>query len=107
VTEAERIARATRAQGALDEFLTPMFDELRAEYTDRLAEIARTELNRERRADGVAMLSVALRVVDTVAAGMAEIVRDGELAKQSKARAETISQMSDAKQRLLKIGTGY
>lgn len=104
MTEKERIARGRRAEAALDEFLTPMFAELRGEYTSRLAEIARTELNRERRADGVAMLAVALKVVDTVEAGMAETVKDGELAKDSKARADKISQMSDAQQRLLKIG---
>jgi hypothetical protein len=104
MTERDRIARAQRAQTALDDFLAPMFAELRSEYTARLAEIARTELNRERRADGVAMLAVALRVVDTLEAGMSEIIRDGELAKQSQARAERIEQMSDAQQRLLKIG---
>jgi hypothetical protein len=56
-------------KAALDEFLTPMFTELRGEYTTRLADVARTELNRERRADGVAMLAVALKIVDTVEAG--------------------------------------
>jgi hypothetical protein len=106
VTESERIARAHRAQAALDEFLTPMFADLRAEYTDRLAEVARTELNRERRADGVALLSVALKVVDTLEAGMTEVVRDGEIAGKSKARADEIARMTDAQQRLLKI-TGY
>ena len=104
--EAERISRAHRAKSALDEFLTPMFADLRSEYTDRLAEVARTELNRERRADGVALLSVALKVVDTLEAGMTEIVRDGELARKSKARADEVSRMTDAQQRLLKI-TGY
>jgi hypothetical protein len=107
VTEAERIARATRAQAALDEFLSPMFAELKDEYTARLAEVATTELAPQRRSDMIATLSVALKVVGTLQAGMTEIVRDGELAKQSQARAERVSQMSDAAQRLLKIGAGY
>lgn len=104
MTESERITRSHRAQSALDEFLTPMFVELRDEYTTRLAEVARGELNQQRRAEGVGMLSVALKVVDTLEAGMAEIVRDGELARKSKARADEIGNMSDAQQRLLKIG---
>ena len=107
MTEPERIARAHRAQSALDEFLSPMFAELRDEYTARLTEVARTELNAQRRAEGVGMLAVALKVVDTLEAGMVEIVRDGELAKRSKARADEIANMSDARQRLLKIGGGY
>jgi hypothetical protein len=37
---------------------------------------------------------------------MVEIIRDGELATRSKARADEISKMSDAQQRLLKI-VGY
>jgi hypothetical protein len=107
MTEPERIARAHRAQATLDEFLSPMFAELRDEYTARLAEVARTELNIQRRAEAVGMLSVALKVVDTLELGMAEIVRDGELARQSKARADKVLQMSDAQQRLLKIGANY
>ena len=107
MTEAERISRAHKAQDCLSEFLTPMFADLRAEYTDRLAEVARTELNRERRADGVALLAVALKVVDTLEAGMNEIVRDGKVALESQARAERVAQMTDAQQRLLKIGTAY
>jgi hypothetical protein len=104
---AQRLSRARRAAMFMDEFLTPMFTELRDEYTSRLAEVARTELNIQRRAEAVGMLSVALKVVDTLESGMAEIVRDGELARQSKARADKVLQMSDAQQRLLKIGAGY
>jgi len=104
MNEAERIARAHRAQSALDEFLSPMLDALRTEYAGRIAEIAATELHPTIRADKITSLSIALKVIDNVRSGMVEIVRDGELANQSKARAEKIEQMSDAQQRLLKIG---
>jgi hypothetical protein len=107
VTEAQRIARATRAQAALDEFVLPMVAELKREYTARLIDVATTELAPQRRSDMIATLSVALKVVGTLEAGMTEIVRDGELVMQSQARADRISQMSDTAQRLLKIGAGY
>jgi hypothetical protein len=103
MTEAERIARAHRAQAALDEFLTPMFDDLREEYRNRIAEVATTELHPGTRADKITTLSVALRVVDTLKSGMAEIVRDGELARRDRLRADDVAKMSDAQQRLLRI----
>jgi hypothetical protein len=99
----ERIARAQRAQAALDEFLTPMFENLRKEYTGRISEVAIAELHPGTRADKLTTLSVALRVVDTLQSGMAEIIRAGDLAQRDKLKAEKIEQMSDAQQRLLKV----
>jgi hypothetical protein len=99
----ERMARAHRAKAALDEFLTPMFDNLRKEYAGRMSEVAIGELHPGTRADKLTTLAVALRVVDTLQSGMAEIIRDGDLAQREKLRAEKIEQMSDAQQRLLKI----
>lgn len=106
MTDAERLARAHRAQSALDEFLSPMFADLRDEYLKRIAEVATTELASQARTDKIATLSVALKVVDTLKSGMAEIVMDGQLASRSKARADEVANMSDARQRLLKI-TGH
>jgi hypothetical protein len=106
MTVAERIARAQRAQSALDEFLTPMFAELQNEYTTRLREVAATELHPANRADKITTLSVALRVVDTLNAGMAEVVMDGELARRDKLKSERIENLSDARQRLLRVA-GY
>ena len=106
MTEAERIARAHRAQAALDEFLSPMFAEIKDEYRDRIAEVAVTELHPGTRADKLTTLAVALRVVNSLESGMAAIVLDGEVARKDKVRADRIEQMSDAQQRLLKI-TGY
>jgi hypothetical protein len=99
----ERMARAHRAKAALDEFLTPMFENLRKEYAGRMSEVAIGELHPGTRADKLTTLAVALRVVDTLQSGMAEIIRDGDLAQRQKLRAEKIEQMSDAQQRLLKI----
>lgn len=106
MNEAQRIGKGQRAQAALDEFLTPMFDNLRDEYLSRIAEVAATELHPTNRADKITALSVALRVVDTLRSGMAEVVLDGELARKDKLKADRVERMSDAQQRLLKI-TGY
>jgi hypothetical protein len=106
MNEAERIARAQRAEAVLDEFLAPMFANLREEYLTRLAEVAATELHPINRADKITSLSVALKIVGTLESGMAEIIRDGELAKAAQLKAERIEGMSDAQQRLLKI-VGY
>lgn len=107
MTEAERIARATRAQAALDEFVGPTVAGIREEYTARIAEVARTELSPMLRAEKIGTLSVALRVVDAIESGLNEFIADGELARRDKLRAEKIEQMSDAQQRLLKISGGY
>ena len=80
-----------------------MFANLRDEYTGRMVEVASTELHPGSRADKITTLSVALRVVETLEAGMKEAIRDGEIAKADKLKAERIEQMSDAKQRLLKV----
>lgn len=102
----ERIARAHRAQAALDEFLTPLFAEMREEYARRIAEVATTELHPTNRADKITALSLALKVVNTLESGMTEVIRDGELARRDKIRADEIERMSDAQQRLLKVA-GY
>ena len=102
----ERLARAHRAQAALDEFLSPMFAELKATYSERINEIATTELHPTTRADKITTLSVALKVVATLEAGLNEAVRDGDLAQAEKLRADKVERMSDAQQRLLKVA-GY
>lgn len=103
----ERMARGVRAQGALDEFLAPMFASLREEYTARINEVATTELHPTIRADKITTLSVALKVLAMLESGMTETIRDGDIARTEKVRAEKIEQMTDAQQRLLKIGAGY
>lgn len=104
MNEAHRIGRAHRAQAALDEFLTPMFDALEAEYTARMIEIANTELSRERRTDKITALALALKIVRTTRSGMNEYVRDGELARDSKLRAQSVEKMTAPQRRLFAIG---
>jgi hypothetical protein len=87
----------------MDEFLSPLFAELRDEYTARISHVATTELHPTTRSEAITALSVALKVVDSLQAGMAEVIRDGELAKRDKLKSERIEGMTDAKQRLLRI----
>lgn len=107
MTPEQRIGRAARAQGAWDEFIAPMIDNLREEYTNRVAEVAATELHPANRADKITTLSVALRVLATLESGMKEAIRDGDLARKDKIRADNVERMSDAQQRLLKIAGAY
>ena len=103
MTPEQRIARAHRAQSFLDEFLTPMFDRIEAEYTARVIEVANTELHPGQRSDKITTLAYALKIVRTLKSGMAEEVRDGELARNAKLKSEHIEKMTDAQQRLLRI----
>lgn len=103
MNESERIARANRAQSALDEFLSPMFAELRSAYTERLVEVSNTELARDKRTDKITALSNALKIVSTLESGMNEAVRDGELARVDRLRAEKIEKMTAPQRRLLGI----
>lgn len=103
MTEAERIARANRAQNAYDEFMSPMFENLTEEYATRLAEVANTELSRDKRADKITALSNALKIVGTLKAGMLEIMRDGELARADALKKEHIEKMTAPQRRLFGI----
>jgi hypothetical protein len=102
VTPQERIERGGRAKRALDEFLQPAFDVAASEYAARLKEVAARE---PWAANKIAALANALRIVEEVQGQITGIVYDGEHAKQGKARAEVIEQLSPAKRRLLNIGS--
>jgi len=104
VTTKERIARAQRAETFWGEFLEPMLTNMRSEYMGRISDVAATELAVAARTDKLTTLSQALRILDNIEGGMREAIRDGEIARQEKLRAEKIEQMSDAQQRLLRIG---
>ena len=101
MTEIERIARAQRAQNAWDEFFAPMVGELKSAYIERLAEVANTELSRDKRADKITALSNALKILSTLESGMMEIIRDGELARAGKLRTEKVEKMTAPQRRLL------
>jgi hypothetical protein len=103
MTEAERIARAHRARAALEEFVGPLLDEIEQTYLKRLREVSTSEYSYKARSDKQTALSCALTILASVRSGLNEAITDGELAKQSKLRAEKIEQMTAPQRRLLNI----
>lgn len=99
----QRIARATRAQAAWDEFVGPVIDEIDTAYAARLREVATTELNSLKRADKLTALSVALKVTQALRSGLNEAIKDGEIAQDHKLRADRIEKMAAPQRRLLGI----
>jgi hypothetical protein len=103
VTEAERIARATRANAAWEEFVEPIISGMEREYTARMVEVANSELSRDKRADKLTALANALKISANVKAAMQAIILDGEVAHKDKLRADRIEQMTAPQRRLLGI----
>lgn len=103
LTDAQRVARGTRAKHALDEFVTPEFAYARQIYLNRMAEVAATELHPTLRADKITTLSLAVRVLDEVERGVAAVMHEGEHVRAEMIRAEKLESLTDAQQRLLKI----
>jgi hypothetical protein len=100
VTPAEQIAKAERAQRAMDEFITPLLTETRDVYARRIVEIATTELGKESRTDKITALSTAIRILDELEQGIAAVLMDGEIAKQDRLRADKLENMTPAERRL-------
>jgi hypothetical protein len=100
MTDSDRIARATRAQAAYDEFVHPILTECRTTYGDRIVEIASTELSREKRTDKLTALSLALRILEQVESGIQSAIMDGEVAANNVLRVEKMDSMTAPQRRL-------
>lgn len=94
--EALRMARAEQADHALKQFLGPAFDVVRAEYLEKLAEVAAKPLTADLRA-GMEKLALAVKVVDVVRAQIVGLVRDGDLAQAEAKRAADFDKLSAEK----------
>ena len=103
MTEAERIARSHRASSAWDEFFGPMIGEMRSAYTDRMVELANSELARDKRSDKLTALANAMKILGNLESGMQAIIRDGDVAQREKLRADKVEQMTAPQRRLLNI----
>lgn len=103
LTDAQRVARGTRAKHALDEFVTPEFSHARQHYLNRIVEVAATELNPAQRAEKITTLSIAIRVLDEVERGIATVMHDGEHVRAQMIQAEKLEKLSDAQRRLIAI----
>lgn len=103
MTPAQDAQRGRQAKEAL-EFLEPAFKEIRAQYADRIKEIAVKELNGKKRTDKITCLSTALRVTEEVEGIIRAIVLHGEVAAKDIERMKKVEDMTPAQRRLLNIG---
>lgn len=96
MTNEEQIARARQAEQALEQFLTPAFAVLQQAYSDRLQEIA---VAAPWETDKIRKLAAALKITKEVEAQIVGIVKNGDVAKDQKKRADNIANMSDERKR--------
>jgi hypothetical protein len=91
--EAARIARAEQAQAALNAFLGPAFDICRADYLEKLGEIASRPMTDANRA-GMEKLALGVKVIDMVRGQITAVVADGGMARSSKRQADQLANLS-------------
>lgn len=103
MTPEARLARATRAEAALTEFVAPEFATIRQAYLDRIVEVSTKELDSKVRADKLTCLSTALRIMDQVEAAVRNIVMDGSAANKIIDNRDRVERMSAPQRRLLNI----
>ena len=103
LTDKQIIDRARRAETLRDEFLVPVFGDIRQTYANRIVEIAATELDPKIRAEKITALSVAIRNLGNLEAGINAFIRDGEVAKGNLLRVEKIESMTAPQRRLFGI----
>ena len=97
------IDRARRAETLRNEFLAPVFGDIRQAYANRIVEIAATELDPKIRAEKITALSSAIRILGNLETGINAFIRDGEVAKGNLLRVEKIESMTAPQRRLFGI----
>lgn len=98
--EAIRMARAEQASTALKEFLGPAFDVCRADYLEKLGEVAARPLTNDIRA-GMEKLALGVKVLDEVRRQIEGLVRDGDIARECARRASDLAELPAEKKRWL------
>lgn len=91
--DATRMARAEQAKAALSGFLDPAFDVCRADYMEKLAEVAAKPLNNDARA-AMEKLALAVKVLDQVRGQIFAVVADGTASQADARRADKIADLS-------------
>lgn len=100
MTPNEAADEGARARKALDEFLTPAFDAVIADYVARLTELASTEPGQ---VDRISKLAIAVKVARNVKGQIEAIVQSGGLAEAGIKRARQIEQLSPERKKFLGI----
>lgn len=103
MTPEERIARSIRAKGAVNEFLSPAFQLVIADYMGKLTEMAARE---PWEADKIRKLAAAVQIAREVEKQIMAVVNDGDVAKAEKARADNISELPERKRRWAMMAGG-
>lgn len=101
LTDQQRADRGHHARRALEEFLDPAFEVVRAEYQARLTAIC---ASKPWATNEIAALANATRIVAEVRNQIAGLVMDGAEAQKQIDRAKRIEALTPAKRRLLNIG---
>lgn len=102
-TPEERIARGQQAERAMEQFLSPAFDYVVADYVRRLTEIASEQ---PWETDKIRKLAAATKIARTVQASIAAFVHDGEAALKEKRAADRMENMTDEQGRWAKMAGG-
>lgn len=96
MTRDETLARGARARAAMEEFVTPAVEGIRAEYLARLTEIA---ANEPWNSDKIVKLAIASRVIDAVESHLANAIMAGRVEQQNAERARQIEDLPAHKRR--------
>ena len=99
---AEAAARGQRAS-LCNEFIGPILKDVRQGYTERLIEIAATELNPKARSEKITALSIALKVLGNIENGLNGAIESGRVAENSLLKADKIERMGAHERHLLDI----
>jgi len=100
----ERRSRGFRAKSALDEFLAPAFEAVRAEY---LSALMKTATNEPWETTKIRNLSIAQSAINEVERQIRAIVTDGEMAASQKSRAEKIAALPEHKRKWIDFMRSY
>ncbi len=95
-----RIADAEAARSAMDRWLGPAFDIVRADYLKKLVEVASKPMTADARA-GMEKMAIAIKVVDAVQAQIMAVVNDGGVARNEHQYAEQIARIPVEKRKIL------
>lgn len=98
MTDAARADRGRRAELMWDEFMSPAFEVVRAEYEARLREIC---AKRPWAANEISALANASRIAEEVEKQIKALVYDGKEALAQMGRAEKIASMSPQRRKVL------
>jgi hypothetical protein len=95
-----RMGRAESAALAMRQWLAPAFDVCRADYLEKLADVAAKPMSDANRA-GMEKLSLGVKVIDEVRSQIEAVIADGKVAAHSAEGASRLANMTTEQRRWL------